>query len=303
MYSVFISAQEQPRLPVSAQAPAARRNPDASTGSLREIIPGHYVYSSTAPGRRPYDSGVIVTSEGVVVLDALDSEAIGRAEREAISGISKQPIRYLVSSPHHDQYSKGNLAYPDILKIGSENYRTDLLALMAHNHASAEEQKVRLPNQTFSDRVTLYMGGKEIQILYLGKAHTRGDSIIFVPQDRIAYLSELLFYEQFPNMGEGYGVSWLHALDTIEALGADIFVPGHGTMPADPRETKQELHRERQIFVDARDAIQAQIAQGATEDQTVAAVKLEQYQKLYTWDGQREPMVRRMYRELTGKLP
>ena len=59
----------------------------------------------------------------------------------------------------------------------------------------------------------------------------------------------------------------------------------------------------RQIIVDARDAIQNEIARGATEDQTVAAVKLQQYEKLPTYAAQREVTVRRMYKELTGKLP
>jgi glyoxylase-like metal-dependent hydrolase (beta-lactamase superfamily II) len=83
--------------------------------------------------------------------------------------------------------------------------------------------------------MTLYVGGKEIQLLYFGRAHTTGDSIVFVPQDRIAYLSELFFCEEFPNMAQGYGVSWLRVLDCSPVLEADIFVPGHGPLPADPR--------------------------------------------------------------------
>ena len=70
---------------VSAQEP---RN--ATSGSLREIIPGHYVYSTTNAGRI-FSSGVMVTSEGALVFDALDSEAIARAERESIASIIKQP--------------------------------------------------------------------------------------------------------------------------------------------------------------------------------------------------------------------
>ena len=59
----------------------------------------------------------------------------------------------------------------------------------------------------------------------------------------------------------------------------------------------------RQILVDARDAIQKEVARGATEDQAVAAVKLQQYEKLPTYAAQREVMVRRIYKDLTGKLP
>ena len=151
--------------------------------------------------------------------------------------------------------------------------------------------------------MTLYLGGKEIQILYVGRAHTRGDSIIFVPQDRIAYLSELYFADQFLFINDGYGVDWLRALDAVDALGAEIFVPGHGPIPADPRETRQGLRRFRQMLVDVRDAVQKEIARGATEDQAVAAIRWPQYEKLQGYDAQRETAVRRLYQQLTGKLP
>ena len=275
-------------------APPAERN---ATDTLRAIIPGHYVYSSAT-----YNSGIIVTGDGVVVLDALNSEAVARAQREAIASTIRQPVRILVSSTFHDNYSKGNVAYADVLRIGHENYRTDLLELMQRQKVSAGEQQARLPNQTFRDRMTLHLGGKEIQVLYVGRAHTRGDSIVFVPQDRIAYLSELLFADQFLFINDGYGLDWLRALDAVEALGADIFVPGHGPIPADPRETRQGLRRFRQMLVDVRDAVQKEIARGATEDQAVTAIRWPQYEKLQGYDAQRETAVRRLYQQLTGKL-
>jgi cyclase len=282
---------------VSAQAPQ-----NANSGTLRQIIPGHYVYS-VMNGGRPFNSGIIATNEGALVIDALGSDVVARAERESIATVIKQPIRYLLSSPFHDQFSKGNLAYGDVVKIGHENYRARLITQMQTGGASAEEQRTRLPNATYRDRMTLYLGGKEIQILYLGRGHTDGDSIVFVPQDRIAYLSELFFSEEFPNMAGGYGVSWLEVLDRVDALGADIFIPGHGPIPVDPKATRAGLNRLRQIFVDMRDALRTQIARGATEDQAAAAVKLEQYEKMPNYTAQRETTVRRMYKDLTGKLP
>ena len=268
------------------------------TGALREIIPGHFVYSSAT-----YNSGIIVTSEGVVVLDALNSEAVAQAERGAIATTIRQPIRVLVSSTFHDNYSKGNVAYSGVLKIGHENYRTDLLELMQRENVPAGEQRARLPDQTFRDRMTLYLGGKEIQILYVGRAHTRGDSIVFVPQDRIVYLSELYFANQFLFITDGYGIDWLRALEAVEALGADIFVPGHGPIPADPRKTRQGLDLFRQMLVDVRDAVQKEVARGASEDQAVAAIRWPQYEEMQGYAAQRETAVRRLYRQLTGKLP
>ena len=281
------------------QTPAA--DDAARSGSLRQIIPGHYVYTTNNDGRL-FNSGIVATNDGVLVFDALDTDAIARAERQAIANVIKQPVRYLVSSPFHDPFNGGSAVYADVFKIAHENYRVGLIDQMQRGNVPADVQRTRLPNATFRERMTLYLGGKEIQILHFGNAHTRGDSVLFVPQDRIAYLSEVFFNEEFPNMGGGYGVSWVKALDGLRALDADIFIPGHGPIPEDPKQTRAALDRARQILVDARDGIQSEIARGATEDQAVAAVKLDQYSKLYAFMGQREVVLRRIYRELKGTL-
>ncbi|HEX2461543.1 MAG TPA: hypothetical protein VHJ58_15475, partial [Vicinamibacterales bacterium] len=213
------------------------------------------------------------------------------------------PVRYLVSSVFHDPFSKGNITYADVFKIGHDTYRAGLLDQMQRGKLPDEEQRARMPNATFRDRMTLHVGGKEIQILYFGAAHTKGDSILFVPQDRIVYMSEVFFNEEFPNMAGGYGVSWIRVLDAVKALDADIFIPGHGPIPEDPKQTRAALDRMRQILVEARDGLQNEIARGASEDQAVAAVKLDQYAKLYAFAAQRDVVLRRMYKELKGTLP
>ena len=291
-------------LALSSAAASQSRPADgaASLGRLRQLVPGHYVYAFNDEGRL-FNSGVVVTGEGVLVFDALKSDAVARAERQAIAGVTNQPIRYLVSSPFHDPFSKGNVAYTDVFKIGHENYRAGLLEQMQRGQLPDEEQRARVPNLTFRDRMTLYLGGKEIQVLHFGSAHTKGDSILFVPQDRIVYMSEVFFNEEFPNMAAGYGVSWIRVLDAVRALDADIFVPGHGPIPEDPKQTRAALDRMRQILVEARDGIQSEISRGATEDQAVATVTLQQYEKLPSFAAQREVVLRRIYRELKGTLP
>jgi len=280
----------------------ASQAPPAVPATLRQIIPGHYVYTFNNEGRL-FNSGVVSTSDGVLVFDALETEAVARAERQAIAGVTTQPIRYLVSSPFHDPFSGGNAVYADVFKIGHENYRAGLVDQMQRGNVPADTQRARLPNATFRDRMTFYLGGKEIQVLHFGNAHTKGDSVLFVPQDRIVYMSEVFFNEEFPNMAAGYGVSWITVLDAVRALDADIFIPGHGPIPGDPKQTRAALDRARQILVEARDGIQSEIARGSTEDQAVAAVKLQQYEKLFAFGTQREVVLRRIYKELKGTLP
>ena len=284
---------------IVAQTPATGQA--ARTGSLRQVIPGHYVYTTNNEGRL-FNSGVVATNDGVVVFDALATDAIARAERQAIANVIKQPVRYLVSSPFHDPFNGGGAVYADVFKVAHENYRAGLIDQMQRGNVPGDVQQARLPNATYRDRMTFYLGGKEIQVLHFGNAHTRGDSVLFVPQERIVYMSEVFFNEEFPNMTGGYGVSWIRVLDAVRALDADIFIPGHGPVPDDPKQTRAALDRARQILVEARDGIQNEIARGATEDQAVAAVKLDQYSKLYAFAGQREVVLRRIYKELKGTL-
>ena len=279
----------------SAHAQQVQRG---QAGSIREIIPGHYVFNSG-----DLNSGIIATGEGVVVFDALDSEAVAKAEREAIAKTIGQPVRFLVSSPYHNPYSKGNIAYADVWKIGHELYRADLVRQLERDKASPEERKARLPNETFRDKITLYLGGKEIQVLYLGRAHTRGDSIVYVPQDRIVYLSEVFSAGQFLFMGDGYGLDWLKTVEAAAALDADIFVPGHNPLPEDPKQSREEFLRYRQMLVDVRNSVQQAVARGVTEEQAVATIQWPQYEKLRGYENQRPTVIRRLYRQLTGVLP
>jgi len=285
------------RLHATRAAQAGSATEAQQTGKLEQIIPGHYIYSSGAR-----ISGVIATSEGVAVLDSLSNEAMAKHERQLIANTIRQPVRYLISSTFHGNYANGNIAYQDAIRIGHENYKTDLIDQMKMDNMPAAQQAAMLPHLTFRDRMTITLGGKEIQILYIGRGHTRGDSIVFVPQDRIVYLSELFFDGRFPFMNDGY-VDWINTLDIALKLDADIFVPGQGptTMASNPRASRDALVRARQVLVNFRDAIQQEIARGATEDQAVAAVLLPQYRDMVGYDQQRAVLVRRMYQGLKGQ--
>jgi hypothetical protein len=164
----FLLGQEL-RSAAVAQAPAAGQTTSAE--SLKQIIPGHFMYSAfTAGGRSAAASSSRVKE--------LWSSMPWVRKRWAALNASR--LRPLSSSPFvpsvlsfHDQYSKGNLAYADVFKVGHDNYRAGLVEQMQRGGASADEQRSRLPNATFRDRMTLYVGGKEIQLLYFGRAIRR----------------------------------------------------------------------------------------------------------------------------------
>jgi glyoxylase-like metal-dependent hydrolase (beta-lactamase superfamily II) len=273
---------------------------ESQTGTLTEIIPGHYLYNAGFQ-----NSGVSVTDDGVLVVDGLNSEARGQHVRQLISETTEQPVRYLVSSTFHNNFTRGNAAYDDVIKIGHELHRADLVALMEEDNEPLDERAPRLTDVTYTDSMTLHLGGKEIQIIHIGPAHTRGDSIVYVPEDRIVYISELLFYDRFPWMNSGY-VNWINAIDTILGMDVDIVVPGQGHenmfSAGFPGYSREKLMSFRQVLVDARDAVQREIDRGATEEDVLRTVLLSEYQDLGSYDRQREVVVSRTYRDLKGTL-
>src|SRR5262245_29677421 len=142
---------------LAAQAGAAQGG--EQNGKLEQVIPGYYVYSNGAR-----ISGIIATNEGVVVIDALSNEAMAKHERQLIAETIKQPIKYLISPTFHGNYSRGNVAYPEAIKIGHEYYKADLIEQMKSDNTPANQQAAMLPHLTFRDRMPVTVSGKELHI-------------------------------------------------------------------------------------------------------------------------------------------
>jgi cyclase len=88
--------------------------------------------------------------------------------------------------------------------------------------------ELRKPNRTFSGELELKVGGKTVRLIELGPAHTRGDTVALVPEDRVVFTGDLLFNEGTPIAWAGPVSNWVRACDRILAMDVDVVVPGHG---------------------------------------------------------------------------
>jgi cyclase len=88
--------------------------------------------------------------------------------------------------------------------------------------------KLRLPDQTFEGALSLEVGGTRVELLEVGPAHTRGDTLVVVPGARVAYTGDILFIGSHPIVWEGPIENWIRACDRLLALEVDVIVPGHG---------------------------------------------------------------------------
>lgn len=92
--------------------------------------------------------------------------------------------------------------------------------------------EIRLPTLTFERKLSLHGPARQVELITFGGGHTVSDTILYLPDDQIAFVADLLFNEQHPWIGDGNPTEWLRILDEIDALDPeiDVVVPGHGAI-------------------------------------------------------------------------
>jgi glyoxylase-like metal-dependent hydrolase (beta-lactamase superfamily II) len=125
---------------------------------------------------------------------------------------------------------------------------------------------LKLPTQTFDKQLTLQVGAKTVELIEVGPAHTKGDVIVHVPEQRIAYTGDILFIGSHPIIWEGPVGNWIAACDRLLALDVDVIVPGHG-----PITNKQGVATTRAYFQRLVEVTQ----QGRAAGQSAQAIAAE----------------------------
>jgi glyoxylase-like metal-dependent hydrolase (beta-lactamase superfamily II) len=156
-----------------------------------------------------------------------------------------------------------------------------------------EELELVAPTETFSERLTFDRGDGSMQLDYVGPAHCDGEMIIHLPEQKVAFLGDLLFVGRFPWLGDCYLDGWIDCLTHIKSLDLDRLVPGHGDVC-----TLREVDEFRTLLVTLRDAVKATIRAGTSEEGAMREVSLPQYESLPRYREWLPSNVRAIYRYL-----
>jgi len=284
--------------------PAARGYTEADFPRVQQLAEGVYTYEalrSAGEERFTTVSLFVTTPEGVFVADGQGSVEETQRMVEAIREISDAPITHVVIASDHGDHTAGNSAFPKDAVFYAHPTSAATLRASAQQ-ARPGSPPVILPTEMVPDRRTLNLGGKEIQILFLGRAHTGGDLSVYLPKEEILFMSEAYLNRVFPAMRSAYPSEWVAVIDRAKKMDVDVYVPGHGFVDS-PRVLREELDRYQQ-------ALRQVIAEGkrlhAAGVPVEEAVKQASFGDLADWSlhsNQREIAIRRVYAELNGELP
>jgi len=246
----------------------------------------------------------VVTRDGVLVADGQGSPAETKGLVDAIRKVTPKPITTVVIASDHGDHTAGNASFPAGVHYIIHPTSKAILDRSAEAAATAGREggwKLPADAELVADKKTIAMGGEEIQILFLGRSHTGGDLAVYLPRQKILFLSEIYLNRVFPAMRSAYPSEWLKAVGRAEAMHANIYIAGHGFT-----ETGAVSQEELRAYHKAMEAVIAEATRlykaGVPVDQAISQANWGEYASWTLASSQGPIAIRKVYEELSGKL-
>jgi cyclase len=226
------------------------------TKGLHDLGRGCYAYLQPDGSWGWSNAGLIIDGEANLLVDTLFDLKLTREMldlmRDAVP--SAREIRKLVNTHANGDHTFGNQLVAQAEIYAAQTTVEEMaerppavLAAMVRDraqmgeggallyevmgrHFTFDDIVLTLPTRVFEERMTLTVGDKTVELLHVGPAHTRGDTLVYVPQDRVVYAGDIMFVGGHPVIWAGPVGRWIDACDTILGWDVDVVVPGHGAV-------------------------------------------------------------------------
>jgi len=274
-----------------SKAFASQADLEEKTVSFTKLSDHAYAY--TAEGDP--NTGIVVGDDAVMVIDTQATPAMAQDVIRRIREVTDKPIKYVVLSHYHAVRVLGASAYQPEHVIASEDTLSLIKERGEQDKASEIGRFPRLfrnvesvppgltwPTLTFSGRMTLWLGKLEVQLIQLGRGHTKGDTVVWLPQDKVLFSGDLVEFDATPYAGDAYFQDWPKTLDNIAALKPQALVPGRGAALQGAADVARGLEGTRAFVAD----LYASVKAGAAAGKELRAVYRDTYDKLKPKYGQ-----------------
>ena len=252
-----------------------------------------HAYAYTAEGDP--NTGIIVGDDAVMVIDTQATPVMAADVIRRIREVTDKPIKYVVLSHYHAVRVLGASAYkPEQIIASQDTY--DLIVERGEADKASEIGRfprlfnavesvppgVTWPTMTFTGRMTLWLGKLEVQLLQLGRGHTKGDTVAWLPQEKILFSGDLVEFDATPYAGDAYFKDWPATLDALAALEPAKLVPGRGAALQTPEQVQRGLAGTRAFVSELYASVEA----GAKAGRELKAVYRETIERLRPKYGQ-----------------
>ena len=252
---------------------ASHADLEAKKVSFEKLSDNAYAY--TAEGDP--NTGVIIGDDSVMIIDATATPVMAQDVVRYVREITDKPIKYVTLTHYHAVRVLGASGYKqhglqDI--IASRQTRELIVERGAQDMASEIGRFPRLfnavesvpgltwPSIVFEGEMTLYMGSLEVKIMHLGRGHTKGDTVVWIPSQKILFSGDLVEADAACYTGDAYLADWPATLDALAALGAQKMIPGRGPALMNPQQVERGLAYTKDFVSTLYRSAQEAVSQG-----------------------------------------
>jgi len=235
------------------------------------------------------NTGIIIGDDAVLVADTQATPAMAADVIRRIREVTDKPIKYVVLTHYHAVRVLGASAYKAQQILASQDTYDLIVERGEQDKASEIGRFPRLfsnvetvppgmtwPTMTFTGKMTLWLGKLEVQLLQLGRGHTKGDTVVWLPQERALLSGDLVEFDATPYAGDAYFNDWPKTLENVAALKPLALVPGRGPALLGEQQVQEGLSSTAGFIADVRASVQA----GVTAGKDLNAVYKETFAKL-----------------------
>jgi glyoxylase-like metal-dependent hydrolase (beta-lactamase superfamily II) len=245
-----------------------------------------HAYAYTAEGDP--NTGVVIGDSAVMVIDAQATPVMAQDVIRHIRQVTDKPIKYVVLSHYHavrvlgasgygaDHIIASRDTYDLIVERGEADMKSEIERFPRLFQAVESVPGLTWPTLVFDKRITFWMGKLQVEVLQLGRGHTKGDTVVWLPQERVMFSGDLVEFGATPYTGDAYLSEWPATLDALEALNPAKLVPGRGAALQTPEQVREALDGTREFVIEMFEAVK----KGVIANQDLRSVYRDTYELL-----------------------
>ena len=238
--------------------------------SFDKLAEGVYAYTTEGDP----NTGIIIGDDDVMVIDTQATPDMAQDVIRRIREVTDKPIRYVVLSHYHAVRVMGASAYgPEHIISSQATY--DLIVERGQFDFDSEVGRfprlfqgvesvpgLTWPSLTFETSMTLWMGKRRVELMHLGRGHTKGDIVVWLPEEKILFSGDLVEYGATPYTGDAYLSDWPQTLANLRQLGAEKLVPGRGDALKTPETVEAAIAGTQDFLTQMFDSVKQARAAG-----------------------------------------
>jgi glyoxylase-like metal-dependent hydrolase (beta-lactamase superfamily II) len=219
-----------------AKAFASQGDTGEKTISFTEV--GKGLWAFTAEGDP--NSGVIIGDDSVMIIEAQATPQLAGKVIEKVREVTDKPISHVVLTHYHavrvlgaSEFGASQIIMSDkaramVAERGQEDWDSEFQRFPRLFDGHESIPGLTWPTTTFSDQMTVYLGNRRVDIKQIGRAHTAGDSVIWVPDEQVMFTGDIVEYHSACYCGDGHFADWGGTLDRVAAYNPQSIAPGRG---------------------------------------------------------------------------